>query len=106
MKETIMTSPARLSTSILWSNLLRTAFGLVLVGALTIITSQAQAQIFNVIHTFTGGNDGGNPMAGVTVGGAGTLYGTASDGGVNNNGVVFRASRRGSRWVLEPIYHS
>ncbi len=76
-----------------------------LVFAFAVLTSHAmQAQTFAVLHTFTGGNDGGNPIAGVTVGGAGTLYGTASQGGINNNGIVFTMSHESSGWVLKPIH--
>ena len=48
----------------------------------TIVVSQpAQAQTFKVIHNFTGGQDGQNPFAGVTLDKAGNLYGTAYGGG-------------------------
>jgi uncharacterized repeat protein (TIGR03803 family) len=36
-----------------------------------------------VLYNFTGGSDGGNPFGGVTLGGDGTLYGTAEFGGIN-----------------------
>jgi uncharacterized repeat protein (TIGR03803 family) len=34
-----------------------------------------------VLHSFSGGDDGGNPMAGVVIGDDGVLYGTTTDGG-------------------------
>ena len=43
-----------------------------------------------VLYSFTGGTDGGLPYAGLTMDGAGTLYGTASQGGSSGAGVVFR----------------
>jgi uncharacterized repeat protein (TIGR03803 family) len=43
-----------------------------------------------VLHTFTGGSDGGNPYAGVILDAAGNLYGTASVGGKSNAGVVYK----------------
>ena len=51
------------------------AFALATLGLLTTIiaTTPAEAQTFSVIHTFTGGADGGVPHAGVTVGTPGTL---------------------------------
>src|SRR3984957_17209410 len=43
-----------------------------------------------LLHTFTGGSDGGNPYAGVILDAAGNLYGTASTGGTANAGVVYK----------------
>jgi len=44
----------------------------------------------STLHTFTGGNDGGNPeYAGVTLDQAGHILGVASADGFNKNGVVF-----------------
>jgi uncharacterized repeat protein (TIGR03803 family) len=43
-----------------------------------------------VLYSFTGGADGGYPYAGVTRDSAGNLYGTASSGGRNGGGVVFK----------------
>src|SRR6202046_5073267 len=48
----------------------------------------ARAQTFTVIHNFTGGSDGANPLAGFLIDGT-TLYGTASSGGSSRHGVVF-----------------
>ena len=42
-----------------------------------------------VLHSFTGGADGGNPYAGVILGPEGNLYGTTAFGGETNAGVVF-----------------
>jgi uncharacterized repeat protein (TIGR03803 family) len=43
-----------------------------------------------VLYTFTGGTDGGHPYAGVILDLAGNLYGTASSGGADSGGVVFK----------------
>jgi uncharacterized repeat protein (TIGR03803 family) len=42
-----------------------------------------------VLHTFTGGDDGGNPQAGLIGDAAGNLYGTTINGGKYGGGVVF-----------------
>jgi uncharacterized repeat protein (TIGR03803 family) len=72
----------------------------------------AQAQTLTVIHRFTGGADGAEPVAGVTVDAAGNFYGTASSGGTRQGacvgagcGTVFKETRRGSAWLLSPLYN-
>lgn len=78
------------------------------------MTPSSLAQTFQVIHRFTGGSDGGWPRAGLTMDGAGNLYGTAYEGG-NTNGVcslygrggcgtVFRLSRNGDDWTFLRLY--
>jgi len=42
-----------------------------------------------VLHSFSGGADGGTPQAGVTSNSAGKLYGTTRIGGAQDVGVVF-----------------
>jgi uncharacterized repeat protein (TIGR03803 family) len=42
------------------------------------------------LYSFSGGNDGGNPEAGLVQGSDGSFYGTTYDGGTNGMGTVFR----------------
>jgi uncharacterized repeat protein (TIGR03803 family) len=49
---------------------------------------------FTNLYNFTGGKDGGSPYAGLVLAG-GTLYGTASGGGISSNGTVFRINTNG-----------
>jgi len=66
-------------------------FALVLVLASSFVLVQStRAQSFNVIHNFTGGTDGANPLNGLMMGAGGYMYGTTSAGGAYNNGTVFR----------------
>ncbi len=44
-----------------------------------------------VLHSFTGGNDGADPLAGLILS-SNVLYGTAAYGGVNGSGIVFALS--------------
>jgi len=100
-----MTNLPKHCTSIFRNSPRRTNFALMLLGALTIIAvPAAQAQTFTVLHTFTGGQDGGNPWAGLTMDGAGNLYGTARYGGSNGDGAVYQLKRAGSGWVFNSLY--
>jgi hypothetical protein len=48
-----------------------------------------------VLHSFTGGSDGGNPYAGlIAIARAGeeSLYGTTQSGGSGSNGTVFKVT--------------
>ena len=67
-------------------------------------TPAAQAQTFNLLHTFTGGIDGTSPASGVTMDRAGRLYGTTQYGGSIGLGSVYQLTRKGSGWVNNPIY--
>ncbi len=63
----------------------------------------ADAQTFQVIHTFSGYNDGANPYATVTIDRAGNLYGTTGQGGANW-GVVFKLTHKNSSWLLTTLH--
>jgi uncharacterized repeat protein (TIGR03803 family) len=66
-----------------------------------------------VLYSFTGGNDGGNPAAGLIFDGGGNLYGTAfyGGGGPCSNGYqagcgdVFELSPTSSGWSLSVLYN-
>jgi uncharacterized repeat protein (TIGR03803 family) len=60
---------------------------------------QAKTQTFTVIHSFTGGSDGANPLSGLFFAG-GNLFGIASSGGNSGLGVVFKLSLSGQVTVL------
>ncbi len=74
----------------------------------------AQAQIYTVLHNFTGGDDGAHPRAGLTLDPAGNIYGTTSAGaytggkcggpGLNGCGSVFKLKHTSSGSVLTPLY--
>ena len=82
---------------------------LALAMTLAIITAQAQAQTFSVSHTFTGGQDGRSPDAGLTIDRGGNLYGTTYAGGTGaacafGCGTVFKVSHKGTGWIFSPLY--
>ncbi|MGA8875336.1 MAG: choice-of-anchor tandem repeat GloVer-containing protein [Candidatus Korobacteraceae bacterium] len=76
----------------------------VVVAIVIIGVPLAQAQTYTVLHTFTGGNDGAMPIAGLTMDAAGNFYGATYVGGTTNSGVVFKLTRAGLGWVLSPLY--
>ena len=81
------------------------AFNLLMVfafvlGLVAIVTPGVQAQTFNAVYSFTGGSDGGIPLAGLMIDEAGHLYGTGSYGGPGGYGVVFKVNQSGKETVL------
>jgi uncharacterized repeat protein (TIGR03803 family) len=58
------------------------------------------------IYRFTGGADGGVPFAGLTLDGAGNLYGTTTGGGTAGLGVVFKLSYSPADGWTESVLHS
>jgi uncharacterized repeat protein (TIGR03803 family) len=63
--------------------------------------------IETVLHTFTGGVDGGGPCSTLIRDVSGSLYGTAYAGGVYNAGVVFKLSPafgEGTSWSESVVY--
>ncbi|MGO8928062.1 MAG: choice-of-anchor tandem repeat GloVer-containing protein [Limisphaerales bacterium] len=66
-------------------------------AVLAVHVFRAQAGvIFTNLYSFTGTNDGANPYAGLVQGSDGSLYGTASSGGQNNLGTVYKLSTNGA----------
>ncbi len=55
---------------------------------------------YAVLHSFTGGADGGAPGGALIGDGAGNLYGTASAGGTFGKGVVYKLDAAGDETVL------
>ena len=59
-----------------------------------------------VLHQFTGGEDGRNPVAGLTFDQTGNLYGTTESGGLYDRGTVFQLSPdTGGGWKEKILYH-
>ena len=59
----------------------------------------------HVIHTFTGGADGGGGSAGrLLIDAGGNLYGVCTVGGVNGFGTVYKMSSVQGQWQLTTLY--
>lgn len=99
-----MTNHAQASMSPL-TILLWTVSAISLLSSLMVMAPlPAQAQTFTILHSFTGGADGDEPVAGLTQSGANAFYGTTANGGTTGNGVVYRLSRAGTGWILTPLF--
>jgi uncharacterized repeat protein (TIGR03803 family) len=61
---------------------------------------------FTVLHSFTGGADGGAPHAGLVSDAAGNLYGTTQAGGKYGYGTVFKIDVAGKETVLHSFKSS
>jgi len=80
----------------------------VLFAALVLPVLRGQAQTLTVLYSFSGGEDGGNPFAGLVVDKEGNLYGTAAGGGTLTGlcglgigcGIVFKLDTDGNETVL------
>jgi uncharacterized repeat protein (TIGR03803 family) len=84
---------------------LRTTVAFVAAAILLMVTAsqRAEAQTFTTLHSFSG-LDGGMPTAGLTMDGAGNLYGTTQYGGTADYGSVFKLVHTGGSWILHPLY--
>jgi uncharacterized repeat protein (TIGR03803 family) len=72
---------------------------------LTVATQVHAAQVVTLLHSFSGGNDGAFPYAGLTADAAGNLYGTSQIAGANGFGNVFQLSPvAGGGWRFSVIY--
>jgi uncharacterized repeat protein (TIGR03803 family) len=60
-----------------------------------------------VLHSFSGGTDGGEPQSGLLPDGKGGFFGTASQGGATGNGDFYHLiapTQAGGAWTLIPLH--
>lgn len=55
-----------------------------------VFRSRPDGSDYSVVHSFSGGEDGGFPSSAPVVGSDGNLYGAAKEGGANGGGVIYR----------------
>jgi len=53
-----------------------------------------------ILYSFLGGHDGNYPYAGLTMDGSGSLYGTTTAGGADDQGTVFKLAPDGTETIL------
>lgn len=80
-------------------------FGYMGCGVVYKLTPSATGWIESVVYTFTGAEDGSDPLSGVTFDQNGNIYGTASEGGSGGYGTVFELSPSAAGWK-ETTLHS
>jgi|ERR1700688_3633905 len=81
------------------------ALAIAIVFALTVLATQsAQAQTFTVLHDFTRGKDGASPEVGLSIDGAGNLFGTANSGGSAGFGTVFELAQKGRSFGFRVLH--
>jgi uncharacterized repeat protein (TIGR03803 family) len=72
------------------------------------LTPKHNGWTLNVLYSFTGGQDGGQPYKGVTLDSHGNLYGTTVTGGSGacegGCGVVYKLTHTQGRWTQTVIY--
>jgi uncharacterized repeat protein (TIGR03803 family) len=82
-------------------------FGQGVVFQLTPPTQTTGSWTETVLHSFSGGTDGGEPQSGLLPDGKGGFYGTASQGGTTGNGNFFHLvppAQAGGAWTLTPLH--
>jgi uncharacterized repeat protein (TIGR03803 family) len=65
-----------------------------------VVFKLAPSRTETVLYAFTGGSDGGSPVAGLIADSSGNLYGTTVEGGTPGLGTVFKLSPGGIETVL------
>jgi uncharacterized repeat protein (TIGR03803 family) len=76
-----------------------------IVTTLILVNAAWAASKEKVLYSFTGRNDGGQPVAKLIFDKAGNLYGTTANGGAYNAGAVFRLMPSNGGWQ-ETVLHS
>jgi uncharacterized repeat protein (TIGR03803 family) len=76
-----------------------------IVATLILVNASWAASKEKVLYSFTGGNDGGQPVAKLIFDKSGNLYGTTANGGAHNAGAVFKLAPSNGGWK-ETVLHS
>jgi uncharacterized repeat protein (TIGR03803 family) len=95
----------------IFATILRAATVAMAIGVVLVLTAgiaeSAGPPNYSVVYNFTGGADGANPWAGLTIDAAGNIYGTTLNGGSASGpgyGVVFQLKPSRSGFTFNSIY--
>src|SRR5580700_6348796 len=80
----------------MFMNILRVVIAAVVLLIMAGSSHTANAATLTPLWQFSGGDDGGQPEAGLAQGSDSNFYGTTFSGGNNNSGVVFRITPTGT----------
>jgi len=72
-----------------------TVFRMSLVGVTNVVGTITNIATVTTLHSFTGGDDGATPVAGLIQGSDSNFYGVTTRGGVNDTGTVFQITPEG-----------
>ena len=75
-------------------------------GVIFKMTPASPTYQVTVLHSFTGGSDGGEPLGGFLQGSDGYLYGTTGEGGASGQGVLFRITTSGTGFAVLHDFHA
>ena len=73
-------------------------------GAVYELSPSGSGWTERVLYSFTGGNDGSYPTAGLVVDASGNLYGSTNAGGTGGGGTVFELSPSGGGWTYSLLH--
>jgi len=73
-------------------------------GAVFELTPSGSNWINTQLYAFTGGDDGGHPLAGVLLDAAGNLYGATTTEGSGQGGTVFELTPSNGGWSFSLVY--
>jgi len=74
-------------------------------GSVFQLTPQTGQWKLTTLYDFKGGADGSNPLNGLVADRAGNLYGVTSNGGINDQGTIYRLSSRHGVWSKTTLYN-
>jgi uncharacterized repeat protein (TIGR03803 family) len=73
-------------------------------GTVFELSPSGSSWTYTVLHAFSGGSDGGQPVAALTFDHAGNLFGATTSFGANGGGTVFELKSAQGTWKFKTLY--